>query len=80
LPDPVCPYASTVALYPLKRPSTRGRTVRVYSSLRGWPPADSPKTWSKEKAWTGGAAEDEEEDGSGGSAELLLPLVVVPDR
>ena len=54
--------------------------MRVYSSLRGWPPADSPKTWSKEKAWTGGAAEDEEEDGSGGSAELLLPLVVVPDR
>ena len=25
-PDPVCPYASTVALYPVKRPSTKGLT------------------------------------------------------
>ena len=27
LPEPVCPYASTVALYPAKMPSSRGKTL-----------------------------------------------------
>ena len=44
LPDPVWPYANTVALYPLKRPSTSGSTQLSYSLASGKPAP--PKTWS----------------------------------
>lgn len=63
LPEPVCPYASTVALYPLNSPSTRGST-HCWNSFPGGE-ASRPKTWSKVKLWLVGV------DTCGGTGQAM---------